>query len=108
MKSVIRTAARDDILRQYRYYLIEKDAEAAAGRFTAAVHSAIAQACKHPAIGTPKALNNPEVAGLRSRSVKGFPAMRVYYLVSGDRLQVLRVLHGKRDLTRILEVEFDI
>ena len=38
---MIRSGARRDILRQYEWYLVEKDAEAAAERFVVAVDAAI-------------------------------------------------------------------
>lgn len=103
MKLVIRPAAREDILRQYRYYLIEKDAEAAAERFLAAVRTAMEQLFQHPFAGSPKHLRSAELEGLRTWTVKGFPAIRVYYLVYDERILVVRVLHGRRDLGRLLE-----
>lgn len=105
MKFIIRPTAREDILRQYRYYLIEEGAEAAAERFLDAVQAAIQQLCKRPGIGTPKALHNPVLIGLRSWPVKGFPAICVYYLTSEKLLRIVRVLHGKRDIAPMLEDE---
>ncbi len=105
MKFAIRPTAREDILRQYRYYLIEADEELVAERFLQAVQSSIAQVCRHPGIGAPKALRNPKLAGLRSWPVKGFSEIRVYYLVSEGVLRVVRVLHGKRDINPTLEGE---
>ena len=105
MKFVLRSGARRDILRRYEYYLIEKDAEAVAERFVVAVQAAIERICEHPGIGAPKALSNPKLAGLRSWPVKGFPEIRVYYLVSRGAVRVVRVLHGKRDIDPMLEDE---
>ena len=105
MKFVIRPAAREDILRQYEYYLIEADNERVAARFLSAVQSAIAQVCRQPGTGAPKVLRNMKLAGLRSSPVRGFSDIRVYYLVSENILRIVRVLHGKRDLDPILEGE---
>jgi plasmid stabilization system protein ParE len=103
----VRTAARDDILSQYRYYLIEKDAARAADRFLEAVQSAIELLCRMPGAGAPKVLENPRLAGLRSWPVRGFPAMRIYYLhAADDELRIVRVLHGKRDVNPLLEEDF--
>jgi len=101
----IRSHAQADILRQYEYYLIEKDAEAAAIRFLLAVQAAVVQVCKQPGIGTPKALDNRRLAGLRSWPVKGFSEIRIYYIVSDDVVRVIRVLHGRRDIDPMLEAE---
>lgn len=105
MKFVIRPAAREDILRQYQYYLIEAEDELVAVRFVDAVQSAIAQVCRQPGVGSPKILNNLKLAGLRSWPVRGFSEIRVYYLVSEKMVRVVRVLHGKRDINPMLEVE---
>jgi toxin ParE1/3/4 len=102
VKFVIRPAAREDILRQYQYYLIEAN-ELVAARFLNAVESTIAKLCRQPGIGVPKALRNLRLAGLRSSAVRGFSSIRAYYLVSEQTLRVVRVLHGKRDIDPVLE-----
>ena len=104
MKFVIRPAAREDILRQYEYYLSEAD-DLVAARFLAAVESAIEKVCRQPGMGAPKMLKNPKLAGLRSSPVRGFSDLRVYYLVSEQVLRVVRVLHGKRNIDPMLETE---
>jgi toxin ParE1/3/4 len=101
----IRTAAREDILRQYFYYMVEKDAARAAERFLEAVQSAIEMLCQMPGAGAPKILENRALTGLRSWPIQGFPAMRIYYVQSGDDLRIVRVLHGKRDINPLLEEE---
>jgi plasmid stabilization system protein ParE len=35
----------------------------------------------------------------------GFEAIRIYYLLDEDTIRVIRILHGKRDVKRILERE---
>jgi toxin ParE1/3/4 len=101
----VRHSAREDILRQYEYYLSEADDELVAARFLSAVESAIERVCRQPGIGAPKALRNLKLAGLRSSPVGGFSDIRVYYLVSEQVLRVVRVLHGKRDIDPLLETE---
>ena len=105
MISVIRPRAHDDIIRQYRWYLVEKDAPDAAFRFLDAVEKSVEQLIQMPGSGAPKLLRNPALAGLRIWPVEGFEDMRIFYLVQGDSLKVIRILHGKRDINRILEGE---
>jgi toxin ParE1/3/4 len=105
VKFVIRPAAREDILRQYEYYLIEADDEHVVARFLSAVESTVARVCRQPGVGAPKMLRNLKLAGLRSSPVRGFSDIRVYYLVSEKLLRVVRVLHGKRDIDPMLEAE---
>ena len=105
MRLVIRPAAREDILRQYRYYLIDKDAEAAAERFLGAAQSAIGYVFRRPGVGSPRSFRNPALKGLRSWPVKGFAVIRIYYMASEDEIRIVRVLHGKRDVGRLLDDE---
>ena len=45
MKPIIRPAARDDILRQFRYYLVDQDKPEVAERFLRAVRKTMEQIC---------------------------------------------------------------
>ena len=103
MNVFVRTAAREDILRQFAYYLDEKDAPRTARRFLDAVESSIEMLCRMPGMGAPRKLENPLLEGLRSWPVSGFPAMRIYYIHARDELRIVRVLHGKRDVHSLLE-----
>ena len=105
MNSIIRPRAHDDIIRQYRWYLVERDAPDVAFRFLDAVEKSVEQLIQMPGSGAPKLLRNPALAGLRVWLVEGFEDMRIFYLVQGDSLKVIRILHGKRDINRILEGE---
>jgi toxin ParE1/3/4 len=42
------------------------------------------------------------IAGLRSWPIKGFEATRIYYIEADGVLLVLRILHGKRNVRRVL------
>ena len=104
MKHVIRPAAKDDIVRQFRYYL-QEDAPEAAIQFLKAVDESIAAILQMPYIGAPKTLGNPVLAELRSWPVKGFEEIIIFYVVQPDALRVIRILHGARDINRILDRE---
>ena len=101
MRRFIQAAAEEDILHQIEWYA-EQGVPAVAWRFQASVLEAIDALSGSPEAGTLKFINNPQLAGLRSWPVKGFPAFRVYYLVQPEVLIVVRVLHGKRDIGGIL------
>jgi len=70
-----------------------------------AVEASVDKLLQMPAKGAPKLLRNPALSGLRVWPVDGFEDMRIFYLVQGETLKVIRVLHGKRDINRILEGE---
>ncbi len=105
MKHIIRSAARDDILRQFRYYLVDQDKPEVANRWLEAVEKTIHKILRTPSAGAPKQLSNESLAGLRSWPVEEFEDIRIYYLAEEGALRVIRVLHGKRDIRRILERE---
>ena len=84
MTWVIRPRARDDIIRQFRWYLIERDAPEVAFRFVDAVEVSVQQLLSTPNMGTPKALRNPALENLRGWPVEGFEDMRIFSLVQGE------------------------
>jgi toxin ParE1/3/4 len=94
--------AEADIVRQFRYYLVDQGAPIIAVRFREAVIASINQLAPHPRIGS---LFRGSIPGLRSWPVKGFDMIRIYYLDAPDRLSVVRVLHGKRNVRQMLRQE---
>ena len=107
MKPIILPAARDDILRQYRYYLVQQDKPEVAERFLRAVGRTMEEIVRTPHGGAPKRLSQEALRGLRSWPVKQFDDVRVYYLAQENWVRVVRVLHGKRDINSILARESD-
>jgi toxin ParE1/3/4 len=102
VKAVIRPRAQDDILRQFRWYLLEQDASDAAFRFVEAVEASVEQLVRMPNMGARREMRNPALKGLRLWPVKDFDEFLIFYVVAGDTLRVIRILHGKRDVDRIL------
>jgi toxin ParE1/3/4 len=107
VKPIIRPAARDDILRQFRYYLVEQDKPEVAERFLRSIRRTLEEIVRTPHAGAPKRLSHEALRGLRSWPVKKFEDVRIYYLAHEGGVRVVRVLHGKRDINKILEKEGD-
>lgn len=105
MKVLYRQAASDDVVRQFRYYLVDQDLPEIAIRFSGAVRQTIERLREHPLVGARCWLSKPELQNLRSWPVAGFESVRIYYLADRHAIHVIRVLHGKRDLKRVLERE---
>ena len=80
MKRIIRPAARDDIIRQFRYYLVDRDLPDVANRFLEAIETTIAKILSTPNAGAPRPLSNKALVSLRSWPVEEFEDIRVYYL----------------------------
>ena len=105
MKVLYRQTASDDIVRQFRYYLLSADAPEVAVRFREAVKRTIQSLSQNPHVGPRYASSNPRLRDLRSWSVVGFEAIRVYYALEEDAIHIIRILHGKRDVRQIIENE---
>lgn len=105
MKVVFRQAAADDVSLQFRYYLFTENLPEVAVRFRAAVQGTIDFLRQRPLVGPHYRSRNTKLQDLRSWPVAGFEALRIYYLLDENTMQIIRVLHGRRDLTRILERE---
>jgi plasmid stabilization system protein ParE len=82
---------------------LELDRSDIGDRFIAAVNDAVEGAMAMPDAGAPKHIENPQIVGLRTWLIAGFDLFRVYYLVRGDNLLLVRVLHGMRDIGSILK-----
>ena len=72
-----------------------------------AVDESISTICSMPELGAPRHFKNPMLAGLRFLPVRGFEDILIFYIVQPDALKIVRVLHGKRDLKKILELEHE-
>jgi toxin ParE1/3/4 len=105
LKTVIRPRAHDDILRQFRWYLVEQDAPGIAFRFLDAVEASVDQLSRMPRMGSPRGLKNAALKGLRVWPVKDFDQILIFYVVESEAVKVIRILHGKRDIARILKKE---
>jgi toxin ParE1/3/4 len=102
VKLFIQEVAREDVLEQVGWYS-DKQLYDIADRFKFASSGAISAVMQTPDAGAPKAVSNPQLVGLRTWPLRGFDDFRVYYLLRSDLLIVVRILHGKRDIGKILQ-----
>jgi toxin ParE1/3/4 len=105
VKISYRQASRDDVTRQFRYYLLKLDLPEVAVRFKEAVRKTAKAIGKQPGAAPPYRLRNPQLQNLRSWPVAGFEAIRFYFLAEDETIRVIRILHGKRNIHGILEQE---
>lgn len=90
-----RKAARDaEDIADY----IAKDSLDAGVRFLENTESTLKELAANPSIGSPFQSEHPELANLRFRRVKGFPNHVIFYFEHKDAIEVVRILHGARDL----------
>jgi toxin ParE1/3/4 len=83
-------------------YLAARSA-VAAHRFIDQLAETLRRMCLIPTPGMPWISENPRVAGLRWTRVRGFRKYLVFFRVTGDVIEVCRILHGARDLDSLLD-----
>jgi len=96
VKVFYRQTASDDLIRQFRYYLVDQNRPEIAFRFRDAVRQTIESLRAHPLVGARYRSRKTELQDLRSWPVAGFEAIRTYYLADAEAIHVIRILHGKR------------
>lgn len=99
---ILRSQARADITEQQNWYL-ENQAFDAAERFTEAIADVLQDLLTMPLIGRSEEWV-PSSQQLRSIAIPGFEALRLYYVIEGDDLVVIRLLHGSRDVRGLFRV----
>ncbi len=77
----------------------------ASDRFLRNIQKAFHKIAAMPGIGSPRDFENPELEGLRMFPVPGFPKVGIYYLTTDESVEIVRVLHGARDIASIFRVE---
>jgi toxin ParE1/3/4 len=99
---VVRPAADRDIDEQFVYLALEAG-EQLALRFLESTQTCFERLLEMPELGAIRTFENPELEGLRMFPVAHFEAHLVFYRPTSRGIEVVRVLHGARDLKRLLE-----
>jgi len=99
----IRPQARLDVVELAT--CIGKDGVLAASRFLDASEATFALLAESPQIGAVYPTKNHRLRGLRVFRVKGFPNHLAFYLDHSYGVEIVRVLHGARDLDEALKEE---
>lgn len=81
---------------------IANDNLPAALRFYDAVDLAFQQIRAHPVRWPRYEIDHPSLANLRKRSVPRFGNYLIFYRIEGNVVEVIRVLHGARDIPTVL------
>jgi toxin ParE1/3/4 len=97
-----RPLARNDA-RETATYLAVEASEAIAERFLTALQDLVNTLADMPGIGAPCAFRSPFLKDVRRFPVTGFENWLVFYRTSKDRIDIIRVLHGARDIESIFE-----
>src|SRR5262245_25169681 len=99
-------ASREDALDCYLY--IAQNNPEAAERFLDALEAAFARLADMPRVGAPQEWRSARLREVRMWPIPQFSNYLIFYRERGDRIEVLRVLHGAQDVIRILLEESDL
>ncbi|MCA9433809.1 MAG: type II toxin-antitoxin system RelE/ParE family toxin [Candidatus Omnitrophica bacterium] len=100
MKLIKRPLARLDLLETYAY--IALDSERSAERFLVSAQESFETLLEFPLIGHKGNFRKPHLQELRIWPVKDFSDYLVFYEAGDDYVEIVRVLHGARDLEGML------
>ena len=100
LKLVVRPHVPDD-LRELAEYL-DTQSDEQGDLFILAAIRTFQQLREFPGIGSPKLCPGLAITDLRSWAVQGYPNHLIYYHSHGGAVVVFAVLHGSRDVRKIL------
>ncbi|MHB8502850.1 MAG: type II toxin-antitoxin system RelE/ParE family toxin [Candidatus Acidiferrales bacterium] len=101
---VVRPKADHDLDEQAYYFATKAEPELG-HRFLLAAHETFGLLAAQPQIGWHARLKNPPLASLRVFRVSGFEKMIVLYRPSQHGIEILRVVHGSRNIAALLRRE---
>ena len=82
---------------------IGRDAPQASVRFLQAAQRTFDLLVEMPRIGAPRDYDNPELTGMRFWPVPRFRKYLIFYRVTGERIEIVRVLHGSQNIQAIFD-----
>jgi toxin ParE1/3/4 len=100
----IAPAARCDLHAILDYFLDVAGNAELANRFTTCAEVTFSKLSKFPGQGRPRQFRRNLLKGLRSWRIDAFPTYLVFYRETEACIEIVRVLHGARDLEHLFAV----
>jgi toxin ParE1/3/4 len=97
-----RETSKRDLIEQFVWYAESASIEVA-DRFLASAQDTLERLAAAPESGALIEVTREELAGMRRWPVKGFEKVLLFYIPLSDGIDLVRVLHGSRDLHRLFE-----
>ncbi len=101
-KVTIKPQARLELLQIFIH--IGEQNLSAAEKFTAAAEADCETLARMPGIGRMREFARPDLSDIRSWPIGGFNDYLIFYRPTASGIDVLRVIHGARDIDRIFDV----
>lgn len=103
-RRLVITPVADRDLEEIATYIGNED-PAAAARFIATTTHAFRDLLNMPQVGARVGASDSRLSGLRRRRVPRFGIYLIFYRVTDEAVEIIRVLHGARDIERIRDSE---
>lgn len=91
-----RPATRRDLIQHY-VYLAENAGEELADRFLERAEASFGLLAEQPDMGTPIALRDSRLAGIRKWRVQDFENFLIFYLPRRDGVSIVRIIYAAQD-----------
>lgn len=98
---ILRPTVMADMESQARF--LKARSPAAADRFLENCMTDFQRLAEMPGMGAKREFRNPKAQQIRSWPMSGFPNHLIFYRTVDGGIEVLRVLHGARDIEAIFE-----
>jgi toxin ParE1/3/4 len=85
------------------FLFIAQDSIETAVRFYEAAQAAFQRLVELPEIGSSRAFLDPYLTAIRMWPIPEFPNHLIFYSPTADGIDVVRVLHAKRDIERVFD-----
>ena len=102
-RAIWRRVAEEDLTDAYLH--IGADSPTAAERLLDAVEEAVQLLLENARVGRLREFRSPPAQGIRSWGVRGFESYLIFYRPDGENIEIVRLIHGARDIPRLLKDE---
>ena len=75
--------------------------------FLIAAENTFQQLGNFPKLGKSCQFSHPELVDMRQKAIKGFNKYLIFYQLIPDGVEIIRVIHGARDIENILESDLE-
>ena len=96
---ILRPKAREDIAEIGAYIGLDNPEASAAFRQT--LQNFYEVLADLPEIGSVRNFDNPELKGLRMLPLQKFKNYLIFYRLTAEKVEIVRVLHGARDISSV-------
>jgi toxin ParE1/3/4 len=103
----LRGRARQDLIDIFRYYAVQSGLETA-NRLLRQVEATFGRLAAEPALGTYYDADHPAFATVRFLTIPRFKKYLIFYRPVAEGIEVVRLLHGARDIAGILAEELGV